>query len=363
LSKLINAVAAAAVGIALLAGCTSGQLGAEPTTQVANVQNGTSLQFAVGTANFAGTVYLNTLETFRQANGLSATLYNTPSITGPAGFLVPINAFTQPGGPANTGGVNDTDAGTSSITGTPPTQPGTTAVVTTFNQNGGAFAYGFAPDNSNTAGSATFTQYRSPFFVAAASQRPFLLGPPVTPDTHSGTYPTGFVGFSSGFVAFAVTPVAGQYTLTVTVPGNLPGSAPIAVKTTIGTLTNTAGLPTIAAPTVTPTVGGGASFAVVPQPAGATNQVLYVRNMTQGTYYSFDATGGGTFVLSATAGGTDPGGAPKKPFATGDNIRAYVVAANYDIIGLSSVKNAQQSPAFPAQADITASPSTNATAL
>jgi hypothetical protein len=350
LSKLINAVAAAAVGIALLAGCTSGQLGAEPTTQVVNVQNTTVLQFAVGTANFAGTVYLNTLETFRQTNGLSATLYNTPSITGPAGFVVASPAPTT-----------NTDFGTNHISGTPPTQPGTTAIVTTFNQTGGAFGYGFAPDNSNTAGSATFSQYSSPIFSSTA--RPFLLGPPVTPDTHSGTYPTGFLGFSSGFVAFAVTPVAGQYTLTVTVPGNSPGSAPIAVKTATGTLTNTAGLPTIPAPAITPTVGGGASFAVVSQPAGATNQVLYVRNTTQGTYYSFDATGGGTFVLSATAGGTDPGGSPKKPFATGDNIRAYVVAANYNIIGLSSVTNSQQSPTLPAQADITASPNTNATSL
>jgi hypothetical protein len=349
LSKLINAAASAAVGIALLTGCTSGQLGVEPTTQVADVQNGTVLQFAVGTANFAGTVYLNTLETYRQANGLSATLYNTPSITGPAGFVVTNAAATN------------TDLGTSHISGTAPTQPGTVAVVTTFGQSGGAFGYGFAPDNSSTTGAPTFTQYSSPMYIAGA--RPFLLGPPVTPDTHSGTYPTGFLGFSSGFVAFGVTPVAGQYTLTVTVPGSLPGSAPAAVKTATGTLASTVGLPTIAAPTITPTVGGGASFTVAPQPAGATNQVLYVRNTTQGTYYSFDATGGGTFVLSATAGGSDPGGAPKKPFATGDNIRAYVVAANYNIIALSSVLNTQQSPALPAEADITASPNANVPAL
>ncbi|MDB5092229.1 MAG: Amylase [Candidatus Eremiobacteraeota bacterium] len=347
MSKLINAAASAAVGIALLAGCTSGQLGVEPTTQVADVQNGTVLQFAVGTANFAGTVYLNTLETYRQANGLSATLYNTPSITGPAGFVVASPAPTT-----------NTDFGTNHISGTAPTQPGTTAVVTTFGQTGGAFGYGFAPDNSNTAGSAVFTQYNSPQYVASA--RPFLLGPPVTPDTHSGTYPTGFLGFSSGFVAFGVTPVAGQYTLTVTVPGNSPGSAPLAVKTATGTLTNTAGLPTIPPPTVTPTTGGGgASFTVLPQPVGTTNQVLYVRNVTQGTYYSFDATGGGTFVLSATAGGTDPAGVPKKPFLTGDTIRAYVVAANYNIIALSSVVNSQQSPALPAEADITVSANTD----
>ncbi len=345
MSKLINAVASAGVGIALLAGCTSGQLGTEPPTQVADVQNGTSLQFAVGTANFAGTVYFNTLETFRQANGLSATLYNTPVITGPAGFVV-----TAP--PAKS---NNTDVGTNHISGTPPTQPGTTAVVTTFAQTGGAFAYGFAPDNSNTAGSAVFTQYTSPMYSASA--RPFLLGPPATPDTHSGTYPSGFLGFSSGFVAFAVTPVAGQYSLTVTVPGNLPGSAPVAVKTATATLTNVAGLPTIAGPTVTPLAGGAASFTVAPQPVGATNQVLYVRNVTQGTYYSFDATGGGTYTLSATSGGTDPSGAPKAPFATGDSIRAYVVAANYNIIGLSPVTNTQQTPALPAEADITASPS------
>lgn len=351
MSKLINALASAGVGIALLAGCTSGQLGNEPATQVADVQNGTALQFAVGTANFAGTVYFNTLETFRQANGLSATLYNTPTITGPAGFVV-----TSPPAPAS-----NTDVGTNHISGTPPTQPGTTAVVTTFGQSGGAFAYGFAPDNSNTAGSATFTQYASPVYVSSARQ--FLLGPPATPDTHSGTYPAGFLGFSSGFVAFGVTPVAGQYTLTVTVPGSQPGAAPAAVKTATATLTSLTPLPTIAGPAITPLAGGGARFTVPAQPAGATNQILYVRNVTQGTYYSFDATGGGTFTLSPTSGGTDPSGAAKPPFTTGDAIRAYTVAANYSILGLSPVTNTQQTPALPAQANITVSPSVNATAL
>ncbi len=128
-----------AAGIAILSACTSGQSGIEPTVTSVNPQTTTSLQFRVGTAHFAnGSVYLNTVATYRQANGLSGTLYNSPTITGPAGFVVPA------------AGSAGTDAGTNHISSTPPTQPGTTAVVTTFNQSGGVFSYGFAPANATT---------------------------------------------------------------------------------------------------------------------------------------------------------------------------------------------------------------------
>ena len=134
----------AALGcISMLAACTGGQSGVLPIYQSANIPATTKLQFAVGTANYSGTSALNTVATFRQANGLSATFLNTPSIVGPAGFTVP----------AGFGGI---DGGSSSITGSAQALPGTTAASTSFGQKGGVYAYGFAPLNSSTGGPGAF---------------------------------------------------------------------------------------------------------------------------------------------------------------------------------------------------------------
>nr|MDQ6944004.1 hypothetical protein [Candidatus Eremiobacteraeota bacterium] len=173
-----------------------------------------------------------------------------------------------------------------------------------------------------------------------------------------GTFPPGFAGFSSGFTAFAVTPVAGTYTLTVTVPGDLPGAAPAAVKTASGTLATVAGLPPEAMPTAAKLPNGAASFTVAPRPAGVTHQILYVvdSNANNGlTFYSIDATGGGAYVLSSTAGPTLPNGQHTAPFSAGDTVFAYVVGSDYDILALAPPGNVQQAPALPPQADITVS--------
>jgi hypothetical protein len=367
LLKHARAVAgAAAVGM-LSTGCTSGQLGVEPPTQVTNVAATTVLEFTVGTANFSGQgVYLNTVVTYRQPNGLSAVLLDTPQIQGPAGFAVPAGA-------APAGNVDD---GKSIISGTPQVQPGTAATPSTFGTGGGAFSYGFAPVNSvtsgvplypgNTSGRAfasalgnIYDIYPEPMYAAAATRFPFLLGPPATPEIHNGTFPPGFAGYSSGFTAFATTPVAGTYTLTVTVPGNSPAAPPIAVKTAAATLATLGGLPAEALPAVTELASGGASFAVAAPPGGVTHQILYVvdANGTSGalTFYSIDASAGGTYQLTTAQGPVLPNGQRSAPFATGDTVAAYVVGADYDILGLAPPGNTQQSPALPAQADITVS--------
>jgi hypothetical protein len=378
----------------LLAGCTSGQLGVEPPVHQADVANGTALQFAVGTARFAtGSVYLNTVVTYRQANGLSGTLYNTPSIAGPAGFVVPNNAITAGPPPL-------TDIGTNTILATPPTQPGTTAVVTTFGQSGGAFAYGFAPANSNEGGTANYPQlllngaannalyrdaasnvvvgpgqgataalaggggalidsYSSPFYLSSRNRIPYLLGPPLVPDFHNGTFPPGFLGYPSGFTIFATAPVAGSYTLTVVVPGNSPGAPPVTTKTATGTVTATAGLPAEPVPAVASTGGGGASFTVAAPPAGVTKQILYVVDVSSAngapTFYSIDVSAGGTFALSTANGPTNAQGQHVAPFKDGDPLFAYVVGADYDFVAPAPPGNTQQSPALPAQADVSTS--------
>lgn len=345
--KLLNGLGAAA-GIAILSACTSGQAGIEPPHTAVDVAATTALQFRVGTALYSnGQTYLNTVVTFRQANGLSGTLYNTPTITGPAGFVVP--SVTSAG----------TDAGTNHISGTPPTQPGTSAVPTTFGQTGGAFAYGFAPANSTTTGVAKYPQgnfayvYTQPIY--GSGKRAFVLGPPAVPDFHNGTFPSGFLGYDSGFIMFAAAPVAGTYSLQVAVPSNTIGQN-AAVLNASGTLTSIAPLPAEAPPVITSTGNGGATFTVAPAPAGVTHQVLYITNGNGPTVYSFDAgAAGGVFTLSPTSGPKDANGNPSAPFATGDPINAVVVGADYDIVGNAPPINTQEAPALPAQTDITVS--------
>ena len=353
-----------AAGIAILAACTSGQSGIQPPSQAANVQGTSSLQFRVGTANYQGTAtYFNTVVTFRQPNGLSATLFNTPAITGPAGFVVPAAA---PNSPSTASGAG-TDAGTNRISATPPTQPGTPAVATTFAQVGGAFSYGFAPANSNTSGTAfypglpggrafgnafgaTITDvYTQPVYRSSAGRRPFVLGPPAVPDFHSASFPPGFLGYDSGFTSFAVTPVAGSYALHVEVPSSTIGQL-AAVFDATANITNAVPLGTETAPVVAEPGGAGhaVTFTVTPAPAGATQQVLYIVGVSgsgAATMYSFNAgAAGGVFTLPPTA------------FAAGDLVAAYVVGADWDVVGDAVPNNASPTPALPAQTDITISP-------
>jgi hypothetical protein len=124
-------------------------------------------------------------------------------------------------------------------------------------------------------------------------------------------------------------------------------------------LASAAGLPAETAPVLAELAGGGASFAVPAPPAGVTHQILYVVDANAGgtlTFYSIDASAGGTFSLTTAQGPVLPNGQRSAPFATGDTVAAYVVGADYDIVGLAPPGNTQQSPALPAHADITVSP-------
>lgn len=375
----------AAGGIAILSACTSGQSGIEPPVTSVNPQTTTVLQFRVGTAHVGASTYLNTLVTYRQPNGLSGTLVNTPTITGPAGFTVPAAASAG------------TDAGTNHISATPPTQPGTVAVKTTFGTIGGAFAYGFAPANAATTGAPTyatnqaigntssefgcafcgevgpyggfFNVYTQPIYLASAARVPYLLGPPAVPDFHNGTFPTGFLGYDSGFMMFAATAVAGTYAMHLTVP-----SATIGVNSAVfdvtAALTSVVPLGSLTAPTITPTLGAGgagtgaATFTVPAAPAGVTNQILYIVDISGAnvngsftpTFYSCPIpAAGGTCTFTATSGPKNAGGVAGPPFKSGDDIFAYTAGADYDILALAPPGNTAQTPTLPAQADVTVS--------
>lgn len=364
--RAVTRLLGSAAGIAILAACTSGQSGIQPPSTGANVQAQSTLQFRVGTVNYQGTsTYTNTVVTFRQSNGLSAVLYDTPSITGPAGFVVPA---TAPNNPALSSGAG-ADAGTNTISATPPTQPGTPAVATTFAQSGGAFSYGFAPANSSTAGTAfypgnpsgrafasavgTVTDvYPQPIYRSSAGKRPFILGPPAVPDFHNPNagFPSGFAGYDSGFTSFAVTPVAGSYALHLTVPGPNVGQN-VAVFDTSASLTNLVPLGTEPPPAVAEPGGAGTAvtFTAAPAPAGATQQVIYVVRIDGATgaltFYAFNAgAAGGTFTLAASN------------FAAGDTVAAWTVGADWDVVGDAAPNSSSPAPPLPAQTDITISP-------
>jgi len=311
----------AALGcISMLAACTGGQSGSLPAYQSVNVPATTKLQFSVGTANYAGTAALNTVATFRQiSNGLSATLLNTPSIVGPAGFTVPAVASAG------------NDGGTNSITATPQTLPGLTPAPTTFGQSIGVFAYGFAPLNSTTNGPPNPGGFSRQPFYSASQMRP-VLGPPATPDFHDGNTASSFVGYPSGFASFAgVALVPGTYTLNVLVPSADPKL--VSNLTAAGTLTSTALLPTFAAPTFASDGAGG-------------------------------GTGPQTVVIPALKGPSTPKGGATQTLTPGDSIFVTAVGFDYPAFESAPPGNVSATPTIVGangQADLTASPITAGT--
>jgi hypothetical protein len=351
-----NALVAAG-GIAILSACTGGQSHIEPPFTAVNPQTQSSLQFRVGTANYQGTTFLNTVVTFRQPNGLSATLYNTPTITGP--FLVPVAAVGA-----------GTDANTNHISGTPPTQPGTTAVATTFGQTGGAFAYGFAPANSTTGGAANYAKtstassqipsvgvtnaYTQPIYLATAAKLPFMLGPPAVPDFHNPAlgYPAAFAGYDSGFTMFGVTPAVGTYAFNLTVPSNTIGqnSAVFDVTAALTTIAPLAALPP-------PVLGGGGGTAitvtVAAAPVGVTSRVIYVADRQGANATACPPSGPCFYAINAgTTAGTFSLGTG---FGTGDRFYTWQVGADFDIVGNAVPNNLSPTPTLPAQTDVTVS--------
>lgn len=346
--KRINFLAALG-GLAGLSACTSGQSAVVPPSTSVNVAAVSKLQFAVGTANIAGTPGLNTVVTFRAGTGLSATLVNTPKITGPSGFVVPAD-------PNTTG---NTDSGTNVISGSPQVATGATSAITTFGLGGGAFAYGFAPINSDVTGNATFGSYALPFYVASSAANPpltYVLGPgnSFVPNFRDGTL-LGFPGYASGFTDFAATAVAGAYALSVTVPTS--SGTPIPPFTATATLTSTAVLPTFATPTFTSDGAGGGSVTLT-VPTGCTEALVYV--VDAGTSYTLVTTAPGTQTLTVPDKiGTITAGVAGATLTAGDTISVYAVGFDYPAIEAAPIgKNPPQTPKITGangQADITTS--------
>lgn len=397
--------AAAFTAVAILAACTSGQVGQPlPSSPVSISAN--TLQFAVGTARVGiagnpvsalggptGTTYgtgTNLVATYRQPNGLSGTLVNSPTVTGPAGWTIPAgdNSFTDTQGMAAPWG-SGTDAGTTSMNSFPQGRPTTPPTANTFGLTGGVFQYGFAPLNSNNQvlNGVNFNAYQLPFFLAASpNSTQFGTGamayesifdttsgfaggqtiayvggfPAYAPggvNFRNGTFPAGFLGYNEGFIDLPITPVAGNYTLTLVVPTS---------ATSFLTVSKTATLP--AAPPVlgntvitgvTRNADNGATVALT-VPAGATETVVNFTDVSSGAchapfsapfIYSVKITGTGpqTATLPGNTGPILPSGTQTTAFcgtgvANGDRIIVTAVAADYPLYEAGPPQTSTASP-------------------
>ncbi|HLI97616.1 MAG TPA: hypothetical protein VKT72_16215 [Candidatus Baltobacteraceae bacterium] len=403
---------AAIVGTLVLSACNANGISqVTPPSQVPLSSIG-KLQFAVGTMNvgFDGNkIGLNTVETFRQSNGDSATLVNTPVITGPSGFTdtagsTPPNVTPQcQYGVFTAGG----DAGTNHISGNPQNpNPVSTPLPLTFGQSGGVFSYGIQPLNETEGAPAyyagaidneacgtyklgfttpNYPAYPEPFYsqanifpsaVAGASGPPvYLGGPPAYPFFNDGTYPSGFAGYLQGFTAFEVTPVAGSYTLKVNIQAANASSASYSAT---ASLNNTTPLPNLSAPTFTSDgKGGGSGTITVPSDPRIVETMVYIYDTQQSTYYTvgpLKGTGTLTYTVPDTLGpcsgsGCQTSSSTSRPTllssgGTGNTVDVYAASFDYHMFEASPPGNKSQAPAITGaggQADITLSPLTYAT--
>jgi hypothetical protein len=365
----------ALLSAAILAGCASGDVGVQPgITPVDPIAN-SKLQFAVGVATINETSQnrifygLNTVETLRQPNGLSAVLDDTPYITGPPGFV----------------GQKDP------ITGNPTTilsgsGPGIACNATTFGCAGGAFGYGFAPDNTLPGSqNVSFSLFLIPMAVGSSDQittAGYYSGPPAFPQFNNGTYPAGFQGYSPGFVDFQSAPVVGSYRLDVVIPTGPTTSGTISATAQLNSIT---GLPVIQTPVPFPDPNGDGGLKVdIIVPAGISETWVWIQdqggachppvqgNSTGTQYYTIEMaqTGPQQLTLPPNLGPTSGSGsspsicsaaanqaATGNPNAPGDTYGVYAVGFDYPAIEAAYPYNLSQTPTIvgPAgQVDITA---------
>ena len=353
------------LGLALtaLTACTSGNAGIEPTVRSIDPASVSKLTFAIGTANIAGTAGLNVVATFRQTNGATATLVNSPTITGPAGFVVPAVASAFG------------DAGGASINSQPQALSGIgVAQVSTFGVPGGVFGAGFAPANvqptdpanfpritgsTGTAPSATSqttgllspaapryatlaAAYGLPLYGTNAQRAAYFGGPPAFPTTRDNTFATGFTGYLEGFTDFAATPVAGAYSLNLNVPLGTTSSESFPAT---ATLNSVALLPAFAAPTfVADGLGGGTVTAVLP--AGVTealvNIIDYGAQLCHGTsapsVFTARFTASGSVTIPDTLGQPPAGSSTFTPsICTAAQNNAVAAGTGGDTYSISAV--------------------------
>ena len=324
------------IGLSATLGLTacsgSGTSPQKPTTQNLNAN---VLQVAVGTANLYGdlagggsTSYfgsgLNVATTYRQSKthlspGDSAVAVSAPTLSGPFTLNIPVGTggagtaySTIATGPA------PVEIGGSSITATGQTS----TIVTTFGTAGGVSGLGIEPFNFNSENGTpySYVPYTVPAYDPTTDTNFFSPEgyPPAFPSLAGTGSPAA--AYSEGIDVFAqVTPVAGPYTLSVSVP---IANSPTFTTSKTATLTSTALLPPWApqTPSLDSNDDGGASFAVT-LPAGVTEGYIQLVDVGPGassvscngssasapTFYTIFVNASGTATL---AGNLGTGGTP-----------------------------------------------------
>lgn len=372
-----------------LTACGSGGTAIAPTSQ-ANLSANT-LQFAVGTANLYGaTTGLNVVATYRQPNGNSGTLLNTPTITLPHAIPAGLSAGAAASGWDVTSSAPSGPApGEINITSTAQNAGVSCTTLTSFGQSGGVYGLGIEPFNAKGQADCTLigtnvtgTPFQvapyavplydsaSPTFTGTADPNAFEPwgGPPaflLTGSTvsvvGSSNYPSGTAGVSEGIDVFAgIAPVAsGAYSLSVSVPANT-GSTTQTTPFTMPAAPMLLGLATSPAYVPDAAADGGGTFAFV-MPTSATEAYLQVTDYgpaaakavscngssaTTPVYYTIEAGASGTLTLPPLLG---PNATPSVCTAalnalvaanagTGavdDQIAIQVVAFDYDLFHAS----------------------------
>lgn len=389
--KRIRVILACAAAGVLLSACTQGATGPPSTSSVDPIAS-SKLQLSVGTINVAGAASgLNVVSTLRQPNGDSAVLVNTPTLTGP--FTLPaastfgsgndsydtINGCSGCAPPAAPGPSMQEVAAGGTLSGTPsllhlgtPACDSVNAVPapftqctsgvspnsTTFGQSGGVFGMGFGPYNHTNSGVAySYVPYFQPTFDTTGSGFEPWGGPPdFDPNKdHMGTRDglfnlgAGLLGVAQGITMFEnVTPGAGTYTLSVSIPTS-PTS--FGTVSTTATLTSLALLPTLAAPSfVSDTLGGG-TVTVAALPAPITEAYIEVIDFggapaaCQGpiggsafpVYYTIHITAPGAYALPDKNGPNNGGTlmTPTQSLCTGDSFSIFVIGVDYPLFAAS----------------------------
>jgi hypothetical protein len=385
--KLLYAFVATC-SVILLTACGNGGASEPPVT--ANDPAATSkLQFAVGVATIAfnggqSVAYgLNEVETLRQRDGLSGTLYNVPIILGPSSFDVLTS--TETGDEVQSAG---SDLGTNHITwGTLNQSQWTGPPRGVKASTSGAFGYGLCPCNSDSGPGNGFTPlfqaYNLPIY--GNNEELWYGGPPAFPSAGPSVRALGWEGYSLGFTDFAVAPVVGTYYLYAAVPPaydtpqnptpspNPEGSPtpPPGILAGVAQLTRLTPLPAVATPTfVADRKGGG--VVTVRVPASATEALLVVRALgghgvgvcvqshESDSFYTLVAHRSGTLRLTLAdelgpltqSGQKTPSICPKGLY------EIYVAATDYPAYEASYPKNLAQLPLIKGpggQADVSTS--------
>ena len=374
--------------IGVIAGCGAGGASEPPVTSYDPAAT-SKLQFAVGVATIAfnggaSVAYgLNEVETLRQKDGLSGTLYNVPMIIGPTSFDVLIS--TQTGNEVQSAG---SDLGTNHITwGTLNQQQWTGPPRGLKASSSGAFGYGLCPCNSDSGPGNGFTPlfqaYNLP--VYGDNEERWYGGPPAFPAAGPSVRALGWLGYSLGFTDFAVQPVIGTYHLYAAVPPayNTPQNPtpspnpngtptpPPGILAAGAQLTTLTGLPVFATPAFHPDRKGGGTV-VVQVPAGAREALAIVRAIggsgtgvcvqshESDSFYTVVTHGNGTqsLQLGDMLGPLTQSGQKTPSICPKGSYQIYAVATDFPLYEASYPNNLEQLPVISGphgQADVSTS--------